>query len=165
MFTIPKGNLLKNPGFELGLEFWKIPEVLPCTDCRNVSVLGLSPHSGLASLCMGYCDETHPAVVYQDVRVSPGCHYELDFSLAGIHAAKTAFQAEVNWLDDDGDDVGIALAIFVSEVGSASCGAWTLHTGITEEAPLAARGARVSLAKGATDALVLVDDVLFFKSE
>lgn len=165
MFAIPKGNLVKNPGFELGLEFWRVPDTLPCPGCQNVSVLGIAPHSGLASLCLGYHDQSHPAVVYQDVRVSPGCHYELDFSLAGIHAAKTAFQAEVGWLDEDGDDLGVGLAIFVSEIGPAPDGAWTLHTGLTGEAPLTARCARVSLAKGITDALVLVDDILFFKCE
>jgi hypothetical protein len=165
MLTIPKGNLVKNPGFELGLQFWETPQVLPHPGCQNVCVLGLFPHSGLASLCMGFYDQTHPAVVYQDVRVTPGNHYELDFSVSGISPSAAAFQAEVRWLDEDQDDLGVALAIFVPEVGPAEAGAWTLHSGITEEAPIAARRARVSFGKGIVSTLILVDDVLFFKSE
>lgn len=102
--------------------------------------------------------------MYQDVRVSPGNRYELDFAISGACAGPAKFSAEVRWLDDESEDLGPALAIFVPRVGSASDGGWVLHTGITEEAPLGARRARVSLASCDSDG-VLVDDVAFFKSE
>ncbi len=164
MLTVPKGNLIRNPGFELGLDFWRVPMTMPYSEYFNVAAYTGEAHSGLASLYFNVFDPSFLAVVYQDVRVSPGCRYELDFSIAGEARMSVNFLAEVHWLDDDNEDLGIGLAILVNHVGSAASGEWVLHSGITEEAPLAGRRARISLASS-FDTGVLVDDVLFFKSE
>lgn len=165
MAAAPKGNLVKNPGFELGLAFWQIPATTAVPGLTNVAALSLYSHSGLASLAMGLSDPVFVSAVYQDVPVSPGIRYELSFSLAGFRSYPTPFQAEVRWLDEDGDDLGLALAMSVPQVGSAASGNWTLHTGITEEAPLGARRARVSFQKGYPGSPVLVDDVSLVKTE
>jgi hypothetical protein len=165
MFVVPKGNLVKNPGFELGLAFWQVPTLMPGLYGINAAAFTVYSHSGLASLFLGICDPAFLSAVYQDVNVSPGARYELGFSLAGLGAYPAAFQAEVHWLDEDGEDLGPALSIFVPEVGPAQAGGWTLHTGITEEAPLGARRARVSFARGCPDPGVLLDDVSLVKSE
>jgi hypothetical protein len=166
MLLTPKGNLVKNPGFELGLAFWGVPATLPGPFyLTNAAVIAAFSHSGLASLYLGCSGSTFLSAVYQDVCVSPCSCYELAFSLAGFGSYPVALQADVHWLNEDGDDLGVALALFVPEVGPASAGAWTLHTGITEEAPLAAKRARVSFALGCTGPGALLDDVSLVKSE
>lgn len=165
MLMTPKGNLLRNPGFELGLRFWEVPQTLPNAVKFNVSAQAEFPHSGLSALAMNELHGEHLSVVYQDVRVSPGKCYELDFVVSGTGEGRgpVRLSAEVRWLDDDGDDLGLALALFVPQVGRACDGEWALHTGVTDEAPLGARRARVSLASAGR--MVLVDDVAFFKLE
>ena len=164
MLIMPKGNLLKNPGFELGLGFWEVPQTLPNLTRVNVSAQAEFPHSGLATLAMNVLHGDHLSVVYQDVRVSPGKCYELDFVVSGAGDKQARLAAEVRWLDDDCEDLGLALALFVPLVGRACDGQWALHTGITDEAPLGARRARVSFSS-AGECVVLVDDAAFFKTE
>lgn len=165
MLLPPKGNLVRNPGFELGLKSWEVPVTLPVTMYTNVSVIGVYVHSGLGSLLLSSYSSTYLAAVYQDVRVSPGNHYELGFSVAGLGTYPVQLHAEVRWLDEDGDDLGLALAISVPWVGPAQAGSWALHTGMTDEAPLTARRARIAFTAGVPGPGILVDDVAFFKSE
>ena len=165
MASTPKGNLLKNPGFELGLAFWQVPPSTTCPEPGNVAAMSLYSHSGFASLAMGLNDPNLISSVYQDVHVSPGSRYELAFSLSGLSSYPTSFAAEIRWLDEDGDDLGVALAIVVPEVGAVAEGDWTLHKGITEEAPVGARQARVSFHKGNLGSPVLLDDVSMIKAD
>jgi hypothetical protein len=74
------------------------------------------------------------------------------------------FTAGVSWLDEDGEDLGLGLLAFVPRVGSAPDGEWGFQSGITDEAPLGARRARLSLASG-DGCGVLVDDAAFYRSE
>ena len=163
MLMTPKGNLLRNPGFELGLRFWEVPQTLPYTIKANVSARALFPHSGLAALALNELDGEYLSVVYQDVRISPCKCYQLDFAVSGA-GGPARLSAEVHWLDDDNEDLGVALVLFVPEVGRACDGQWSLYTGGTDEAPLGARRARISFAS-AGGCQVLVDDAAFFKIE
>ena len=163
MASTPKGNLLKNSGFELGLAFWQVPPSTTGPGPGNVAAMSLYSHSGFASLAMGLQDSALISSVYQDVPISPGVRYGLTFSLAGLTHCPTSFSAEVRWLDEDGEDLGVALAIDVPQVGPAAEGEWTLHTGTTEEAPIGARRARVSFHKGYLGSPVLLDDVSLVK--
>lgn len=163
MLVIPRGNLIQNPGFELALEFWIRPLNTPYTLRQNVVALGQFPHSGLSAAAFGHFNTQYVSVIYQDVPISPGNTYELDFHVAGLSRCPVQFNAEARWLDDGNTDLGVGLAIPVAAVASASDGQWTLHTGITEGAPLGARKARISFTS--STAIVLLDDVLFFRTE
>ena len=165
MISAPKGNLVKNPGFELGLAFWEVPPTLPDLTLRNVRVTDLTSHSGLSMLGMGVTAVGQPAAVYQDVRVAPGRVYQLSFAVAGAAANPADLLLEVRWIDADGEDMGLAYSTFVpsSAIGAASIGGWTLHTGVTDEAPMGARFARIAFTKGAGTAELFVDDVFFYE--
>ncbi len=164
--SIPQGNLIKNPGFELGLAFWHVPQTLTSTITQNVRIAdaGLS-HSGLAMLGLGSLYPKQPAMIFQEVQVTPGKHFELDFSVAGLCACAAPLQATVEWLDANGNDAGLALSIFVPAVtvGLVTEGGWTLHTGITDQSPVGSRSARVSFTRGSGAAEVFIDDVYFFQ--
>jgi hypothetical protein len=162
MLTTPKGNLLQNPGFELGLEFWEVPQTLPNAKKANVSAQSAFPHSGLASLALNVLDDEHLSVVYQDVRVSPGKCYQLDCVVSGLGEGHGRLSLEVRWLDDDCEDLGLGLSLLIPDVGRACDGEWDLHSGVTDEAPLGARRARISVAS-ADKCVVLVDDLAFYK--
>jgi len=162
MLTTPKGNLLKNPGFELGLGFWEVPQTLPNEKKTNVSVHSGFPHSGLASLALNVLDDDHLSVVYQDVRVTPGKCYQLDCAVSGLGEGRGRLSVKVHWLDDDGEDLGLGLSLLVPDVGRACDGEWDLQSGVTDEAPLGARRARISIAS-AGKCVVLVDDLAFYK--
>ncbi|MBE3520154.1 MAG: hypothetical protein IMW97_07655 [Firmicutes bacterium] len=163
MISAPRGNLVKNPGFELGLAFWETPPTLTDLTLRNVRVTDLTSHSGLAMLGMGVEAPGQPAAVYQDVCVAPGRIYQLSFAVAGAAANPADLLVEVRWLDADGEDLGLAYSALVPSgtIGAAGTGGWTLHTGVTDEAPMGARFARISLTKGAGTAELFVDDVFF----
>lgn len=166
MISVPIRNLIKNPGFELGLAFWQVPHTLTSLVAQNVRIAdaGLS-HSGLAMLGMGSLFRKQPAVVFQEVPVVPGKHFELDFSVAGAQPAPASLQAEVHWVDAEGNDLGVALSMFVpaSTIGAVTAGAWTLHTGVTDESPLGVKKARISFTKGSGTCELFLDDVFFFQ--
>lgn len=160
------GNLVKNPGFELGLAFWQVPSTLTSLINQNVRVTdaGLS-HSGLSMLGMGSLDPAQPAAVFQEVPVAPGRTYQLNFSASGAAANPAPLQVAVFWLDGDGNELSLGLSIFVpqSTIGAVTTGAWTLYTGLTDESPARARAARIGFTKGSGTSELFVDDVAFFE--
>jgi hypothetical protein len=167
VFSAPKGNLVKNPGFELGLAFWNVPRVLMNCLYMNAAIVGGSVHTGLAMLAMGCFDPTIPTVVYQDVQICPGKNYELNFAVSGEIAAPNCLSADVRWLDEDDDDMGVALCIQVprNSIASIHKPSWTMHTGITNTAPLGARKVRISFTTGEGSAVLFLDDVVFYELE
>lgn len=164
--SITQGNLIKNPGFELGLAFWQVPSTLTSTITQNVRIADASlSHSGLAMLGLGSLYPKQPAVVFQEVPVGPGKYYELDFSVAGLCACAAPIQATVEWLDANGHNAGLALSIFVpaATVGLVTEGGWTLHAGITDQSPAGTRSARISFTRGSGIAELFIDNVYFFQ--
>jgi hypothetical protein len=163
MLSHPRGNLIQNPGFELALEFWNCPQSTPSLIRSNVAATARFSHSGVGSALLGDNGTEFVSAIYQDVPVSHGNTYELNFNVAGLAECTVNLVSEVHWLDDDNMDLGTGLAIVVNAISSACDGQWVLYTGITEEAPLGARRARVSFTSSG-DA-VLLDDILFRKIE
>ncbi|HHY18073.1 MAG TPA: hypothetical protein GX524_08345 [Firmicutes bacterium] len=166
MISVPEGNLIKNHGFEIGLALWQVPLTLTSTVTQNVRIAdaGLS-HSGLAMLGLGGLYPKQPAMVFQEVQVSPGKYFELDFSVAGFCLCPAPLQAAVTWLDGYGNEIGLGLSIFIpaTTIGQVAEGGWTLHTGVTDESPVGTRIARISFTRGSGLAEVFIDDVFFFQ--
>lgn len=160
------GNLVKNSGFELGLAFWQVPPTLTSLVHQNVRVAdaGLA-HSGLSMLAMGGFDPAQPAVIYQEVPVSPGRFYQLNLSVSGASLNPASLEVTVVWLDAEGNEIGLGLSIFVpaATVGSVTSGAWSMSTGVTDEAPVRARKARIAFTKGSGTSELFLDDISFFE--
>jgi len=164
--SIPEGNLIKNPGFELGLAFWQAPLTLTSTITQNVRIAdaGLA-HSGLAMLGLGSLYPKQPAMVFQEVEVCSGKYFELDFSVAGLCACAAPLQATVQWLDARGNEIGLGVSILIpaATIGLVTEGGWTLHSGITDQAPVGTGSARISFTRGSGLAEIFLDDVHFFQ--
>lgn len=161
----PKGNLVKNPGFELGLQFWEVPVTLTDLDIRNVDVRnGDDAHSGLAAAALGAYSASDPAVLFQDVPVADRRFYELHFHVAGTADAPNAnLIVEVRWLDRHKNDLGPGLNIFVpaETIGYADNGEWSPHGRLTGESPEHAAFARISFTRGEGSNELVLDDVSF----
>ncbi|MHB9144093.1 MAG: hypothetical protein ACYC5Y_02000 [Symbiobacteriia bacterium] len=161
----PKGNLVKNPGFELGLAFWEVPVTQTDLDIRNVDVRnGAEAHSGVAAAALGAYSTIDPAVLFQDVPVADRRFYELHFHVAGTAVAPNAnLIVDVRWLDRHKNGLGPGLDIFVpaETIGYAGSGAWSPHGRLTGESPEHAAFARISFTRGGGSNELVLDDVSF----
>jgi len=160
----PKGNLVKNPGFELGLQFWEVPRTIDYLEASNVTVQNGRAHSGVAAAFFGEYWGEYAAALFQDVPVAERRFYELHFHVAGEYEAPNAdFIVEVRWLDGHKNDLGPGLNIFVPKetIGRADDGEWSPHARLTNEAPEHAAFARISFTRGASYNELILDDVYF----
>ena len=165
----PKGNLVKNPGFELGLQFWEIPVTLNDLTTRNVDIRdNVNAHSGNAAAALGSNSSTDPAAIFQDVRVAENRFYELHFHVAGTTLPPNAdLIVEARWLNKHKNDLGPGLNIFVpgGTIGNAGDGEWSPHARLTSESPEHAAYARLSFTRGEGIANELVLDDVFFADQ
>jgi hypothetical protein len=146
-------NLLKNPGFENGLDAWT---------STNVYLYDFIQFEGTASAQMG------PGIanLFQDVPSDP-MHvkpksYLFSFALAGLTFSPGDIRARVVWLDAQGNDLGTGLEIYVPSFTMDVQFLWLTQVGVTAAAPSGVATVRVEFSKasGLVDGIALVDQVV-----
>ncbi len=165
-FSLNKGNLVQNGGFEQGLTGW--------LGVANVDLAGTpSCHEGLVAAAMGKPDNTAEAEMFQDVPVAPRRTYRLELFVAGARLDPADLVVDVHWVCGSAGDAGCAvgsgpLIVPGHTTGAALDGAWKAVIAYTEAAPAGAELARIRLRKApgpvATNCL-LVDDVVFVEQD
>lgn len=168
---VPKrGELIVNGGFEDSMTFfgWQID---PNNDGVNQADAD-EVHSGVKAARLGFTNIADKlngnGVLFQEV--SGICHshfYELKFEMNGeIQKGNAPVDARVIWLDEDKNVLGIGLHIIVTgaSLPDDRIGVWTTFQGITDNAPIGAKFARIRFeihAANPDTQHVHLDDVSF----
>ena len=148
-------NLLQNPGFVSGLDGWTSVGV---TAQNTGGYIG----QNFVNLSSG------GALINQTVTLPFGAAFHsflLNFALhfSGAEAPNGDVFAQAHWLDAQGDEIGLGLALVVSQPVQP-VDQWQVYTGLTERAPLNAVFARIQFAKSSglgAEAIIGLDSVLF----
>lgn len=149
MPLLRKGNLIVNGDFESG------DTGCPPDDWTSYNAVLVGPDkafTGCRAVSLGGDESCDPAVLYQDVEVSPRHRYELSFQIGVWEEAKGPVVVQVRWLDAFGTDLGTGLHVFI-EAGHTpdiSRGFWNSHVHLTDLAPARAVAARVLFTAGKT---------------
>lgn len=146
MLSAPKGNLITNGDFEEGAPGappvdWISANALTVGDCLAFT--------GTQAASLGEADPSCPAVLYQDVSVTPLHRYQLSFQLGVNQTPGADLIVEVRWLDHLCTDAGPGLSVFISGASSpnAAAGSWDAQVHLTECAPICTCMARVLFSR------------------
>jgi hypothetical protein len=165
-FSLKRGNLVQNGGFEQGLAGW--------LGAANVGIVPSAlSHSGMIAAAMGKPDGTAPADILQDVPALPRRTYKCQFFVAGVRPGPADLSVDIRWMCAGAGDAGCALEcgpVLVRGVtiGPAALGAWKAVIAYTDAAPPGAEAARIVFSKGPGTAqcnYLLVDDVIFVERD
>ncbi len=148
-------NLLQNPGFANGLDGWTSVGV---TAQNTGGYIG----QNFVNLSSG------GALINQTVALPFGaaCHcFLMNFALhyGGTEAPNGDVFAQVHWLDAQGDEIGLGLALVVSQPFQP-VDQWQVYTGLTERVPLNAVSVRIQFTKSSglgAEAIIGLDSVIF----
>ncbi len=159
LIRLASPNLLQNPGFASGLEEW--------------TSLGVTAQNTGGYIGQNFAElSSDGALINQTVALPPGpaCScFLLNFALHynGEIAVNGNVLAQVRWLDALGNEIGLGLALVVSQLIQANS-QWQVYTGFTERAPLLAASARIqftSSAGGGASAVIGLDSVTFARAD
>lgn len=165
MLFSPKGNVITNGDFEEGAKG------APPEDWISTNTVTVGHHlafTGVRAASLGQECPSAPAVMYQDVSVTPLHRYQLSFQLGVDDCPAGDLIIEVRWLDWSCIDVGPGLHVFASGTVSPDVddGIWDAHVHLTECAPICACMARVLFTRSPrchdsepnlVDAVILAD--------
>ena len=162
MLFAPKGNLVTNGDFEEGTP-GAPPEGWIST---NVTLTGPdAAFTGEQAALLGGTSPGEPAVLYQDVNVSPLRRYQLSVQLAAPARPAGDLIIEVRWLDPAQTDAGVGLHAYVPDasLGVLPLGVWDAQVHVTDCVPLGACMARILFTRSARPgALPTVMDAVTF---
>ena len=154
MIRLLSPNLLQNPGFIQGLDFWTTQGVIP----QNTG--------GFVGDNFALLADTG-AVINQTVslpRGSGGGSFLLNFALhfSGTDALNGNVIAQVHWLNCLGQEIGIGLALVIAQETQERA-QWQSFTRFTEKVPVDAISARIQFTKsaGGDGSDIGLDSVIF----
>ena len=147
-------NLLQNPGFASGLDSWT---------SVGVTAQNTGGYIGQNFVLLSNTG----ALINQTVALPQGstCHcFLVNFALhyTGEAAICGIVLAQVYWLDVLGNEIGLGLAIVVSQPNQQQ-DQWLVYTGVTERVPLGAVFVRIQFTKseGTLESSIGLDSVTF----
>ncbi len=148
-------NFLQNPGFVNGLDGW--------------SSVGVTAQNTGGYIGQNFVNlSSSGALINQTVTLPfgvAGHNFLLNFALhySGTEAINGDVYAQVHWLDAQGNEIGIGLALIVSQPGQP-VDQWQVYTGLTERVPLGTVSVRIQFTKSSgleAEAIIGLDSVIF----